>query len=406
MIQLKSLQRVGFIALAFMLLVGIVMAEEGRSSSTRLQVGAEIDGEVDTSTDSLTVQERLENAREQLKERMEIAKQRLNEAKKNFQERKDDWELVRKEIKEGKAVDRVRLFESSKSYVLSTTNRILQHLEQLDNWGQEHLEESDYASFHALIQTRVDSLNALTVKVEATQTAAELKALIPEVRQAWKNARLLTVQRSNWVLVRAEQQQIDRLKTVAANVQTRVEALRTKGVDLTAFDAKMATFNEEIASAQTKLNEAKAAFEANLVVTASVDAAVDDEDSAEKSINNGRVLLREAHQLAVDARHTLNEAIKSIFANVRALRSDDQNGGNSDDDDSNNLSDDDQNDDSSNDDVNGLGDSSDDDNEGDDSSDDVNSDVDDDSNSSIVDLNTTVTVDVNADANLSAGVGV
>lgn len=152
-----------------------------------------------------------------------------------------------------------KLSENLKERANKEIDRRVESLTKLDGKliAMKRLSTEDKASLSAQIKSQVDDLNALRNKIAADTDVATLKADVKSIVTSYRIYLLFMPKLHILAAADVMAETADMLTEVSAKLKIRIADARTKGLDVTALEAALASMDANIADAKKQAQDAK-----------------------------------------------------------------------------------------------------------------------------------------------------
>jgi len=278
--EAKTVQKIGVLALALLLLMG-----------STLVVGA------------VSPQERNREA----VERYSKAKDSYRDAVEVYKNAREDYMGALERFRKFRhANDSAAALEKGKTFLLRATDGMMRYLEMLEKRVEvSKLGEEEKAEIKAEIEKDAAWLEGKQNAIKSATTREELAAIAKEVKEYWGNIRGNTKSIAGKLLSLHTDGIISKLENASARIENTIQKLKEEGKDASKLEAKLTEFKEKIALAKDANAKAKAKF------------------SEIKDIKDADKLFREGHAFVKEANKYLRETygvLKEIFKELREMR--------------------------------------------------------------------------------------
>ncbi|NOR85967.1 hypothetical protein GQ473_07705 [archaeon] len=237
-------------------------------------------------------------------------------AKEKYLENKNQLVKLNAELKlcEGSETEecvalRVEVQEHAKDYLLNAATSAIGVLEKMQSKidSSEDLDSETVANISAKIESKIQELEGIMVKIEAAQTKEELKSAAEELKslldgvknQVTYNAERVKVARVGLIVERSEHLEL-RLEAILADMEVQ-------NISVSDIDEKIVEFTDKIAAAREQYALAKSLF---------IDAS--------DAVNQGQII-KESNVYIKEAQEELQEAHKVLVEILKIVK---DNGGN------------------------------------------------------------------------------
>ena len=201
--------------------------------------------------------EKITETKEKIIERREALRERTMEMKESYNEEKDKFLEARKRYKEAKeelSDEQKDAFEArTHAYLTKTVNTLIERLERIKNWAQEHNKLSD--------EQKSEIASDIDAQIDAIKTGvSDLEGATLEEMQAFATAlRDRVVQYQSTVrniLAKAKTYQLEsvwnRANSLAERLEAKVNEFEELGIDVEAARDSLAEAKEKLSTGKDK----------------------------------------------------------------------------------------------------------------------------------------------------------
>ncbi len=243
----------------------------------------------------------------QARERYQETRETFAEHRKAFLASREQWKACKDKQSDECKTAHQDMQKNAKPFLLQSADMVLQALQRVKARleANEKIDAEKKAELLAKIEARIQAVMDARTKVEAmpdNATPAELKESMRVIRNAWKESRGVLKHGVGEVMVARLGNIIHRSQQLEKKLERISEKLQAKGKDASMLNAILVDFTANLASAEESYNKAVEMFK------------------AVKTSRDAEASVREAHELIVKARTSLNEArqlLKEAVAEIR-----------------------------------------------------------------------------------------
>lgn len=192
----------------------------------------------------------------------------------------------------------------AKAFILRADIAMVKYLRML-RVKVEHTQgitEEQKASILAELDGYSTWLEQQEEEIDKAQTMEELKTTAKNIREKWKDVRVVARKVSGTILVSKTENIISRAETLAGKVEARIPDLQAQGVDTAELEEWLNDFRAKIGQAKEKNDAAKEKF---------------NQISSPEDANK---LFREGHALVRDANKDLRQAYRDLRKILKAYK--------------------------------------------------------------------------------------
>ncbi len=193
--------------------------------------------------------------------------------------------------------------EKAKTFLEKTIDVLIKRLESLKNWvaNKPMFSESERNS---IIEEIDEDINWLKEKKEEIHQAlpAQIKEKAKEIRQYWRNHRVLIKKIIAQIWEIRLTKVIERFETVSLKISAKIEELKAAEKDVSQLEAWYSEFSKKVELAKEKRDKAREKYQAI------------------SSLTDANQLFREAHQFIKEGNQYLREAHKTLVDIVREIK--------------------------------------------------------------------------------------
>ncbi len=247
----------------------------------------------------------LDNARD----RNEALTERYQQLKDSYHDSKKRYELARLKLNDldkgskqnGKNLNASDRVELSKTFLNAAADRIIAHLERL----QDVADNNNDTQVSADIQASIDAIANIKADIDAATTIDQLKEQAQKLREAWNAVQKSISKREGLIFTHKLQNLIERIENAAEKVDERLDNLESKGFNVTRARSKVNESLSLIELAKQKAIEAEAEF--NLVTGA---------PGQDEHFKKGHKLIKDANELLRKAHRNLMDFLKDVTKHI------------------------------------------------------------------------------------------
>lgn len=122
--------------------------------------------------------------------------------------------------------------------------------------GMARISGDDKASLVLMLQTQIDALVALKAKIAAETSTTSLKEDIKSITNSYRTFALVMPKASITAYADRLHVLISQMTALGGKLQTRIDAAKVSGADVSAATAAMADYNAKVANAQVQITAA------------------------------------------------------------------------------------------------------------------------------------------------------
>lgn len=210
---------------------------------------------------------------------------------------------TREEVKTQIEERKQQVLERVRERLMNHIDRVIAHLEYLktriaDNQG---LGESQKETAMADIDYLINQLTNLSLReeVSSAETIEGVKSIGSQIRSVWQETQAIRKKMVGFIIAGRFSNFLDRLVGLADKLETHLNDLTEKNVDVGKSPQKLDNFKEAIVEARYKITQAITIFE-----------SINKQTRSDGTFQQGMNLLREAKQQLHEAGKALRDAIQ------------------------------------------------------------------------------------------------
>lgn len=233
-----------------------------------------------------TIAARQEEIKDKLQDYTNKAQEKVSDTKDAIQQARDD------------------LLDSVKLRITGYIDKAVTFLDALkDRLGSDPLLTPDeQASATVEINQLIGNLNALSKKIDSSDSRENFTNVATEVRNMWEQAKDIQRKYVGLHLVARFQDYVDNMQLIANRVEIRMQALSEQGVNVSSLQSLIDDFNQSLADANDSLVQARSQF--NSIIPGS--------GNGKALWDAGTQVLREAKQEVYLAANALRDAVLKL----------------------------------------------------------------------------------------------
>jgi chromosome segregation ATPase len=191
--------------------------------------------------------------RKQLEEELQFHKQEYREAK-------EDFLKIRNRIQaEGLDPNSVEALNATKLYLNSSINYMIAHLSNVKS-NMAYSNGNGTGEKIIAIDEKIKLLEAEKTNITNASSQEELVVVVRSVRGVWNNAEKTSLEGAGQTVSEKIGESLAKSENLSEKLEAKVDNLNKTGVDTSDLDAKLASYNSYISSAQDNKKAADAIY--------------------------------------------------------------------------------------------------------------------------------------------------
>lgn len=238
-------------------------------------------------------------------ERYKKARKEYAQAVRIYKNAREDYRSAMTKFRKTKKKEdsKVALYKG-KAYLLKADIAMVKYLQMLGA-KVEHtrgLDDEQKASILAELDGYISWLEQQEEEIDKAQSREELRTIAKNIREKWKEVRVVAKKVTGTILVSRTENIIIRAEILAEKIESNIPGLQERGVDTAELEEWLADFNAKMEQAKEKNNAAKEKFS---------------QISGPKDANK---LFREGHALVKEANKDIRQAYKDLRKMMRGYK--------------------------------------------------------------------------------------
>ncbi|MHB8841291.1 MAG: hypothetical protein ACYC56_05815 [Candidatus Aquicultor sp.] len=189
--------------------------------------------------------------------------QGFQDAVSRYNNARENYSLVKQELKQAKETYKPQLLDKAKQFVLQADSAAIRYLETIKNRVQmvQGITEENRAKALKEIDADIDWLNAIRPDIENTKNMTELRSTARMIRERWRQSRGISKRIAGKVLTMKISAIITRGEQASAKIGKRINELKAQGKDTANLERYHADLVKSLALAKERNEAAKSQFD-------------------------------------------------------------------------------------------------------------------------------------------------
>ncbi len=221
--------------------------------------------------------------REQLKEGLKIQKN-------NYQTSRQNFLAIRKQLRSGDYGEKE--LEITRTYLISSIDYMIAHLEKVQ-YNLEQSNGNDTETRIATIEDRISQLQKEKEAIESVEDLEDFTVAVKSVRGIWNNVKNSVDTETGKTASEKIDKCVDKSETFSNKLGKEIESMKATGINTTALESKLSSYNALMDAAREKNDEAKKIYNKENATSAELQKANGYLQSTLIDLKNANLILKE-----------------------------------------------------------------------------------------------------------------